>query len=148
MKTWAAFEAVAPELAAFGKTRVASRVAYLATVRADGAPRVHPVTPIIGGGHLYLYMEPTSPKGNDLRRDPRFSLHCTVEDWNGGGGEFQIDGQAVLLTDPQVRAEYDTYAPYTPKPQYILFELLIGRVMSKIYQGDTSVRQRWQSDET
>jgi hypothetical protein len=54
MTTWSDFQTAAPDLAAFGQTRFANRVAYLATLRADGSPRLHPVTPIIGGGHLYL----------------------------------------------------------------------------------------------
>ncbi|MGH2405330.1 MAG: pyridoxamine 5'-phosphate oxidase family protein, partial [bacterium] len=52
-------------------------MAYLATLRGDGAPRVHPVTPIVGEGRLFLFMEPTSPKGHDLRRDGRYALHSS-----------------------------------------------------------------------
>ncbi len=85
MTDWKTFTQQAPELAAFGKARFSSGVAYLATVRADGSPRVHPVTPIIGE-QLFLFMEPTSPKGDDLRRDDRYALHCAVEDSGGGGG--------------------------------------------------------------
>ncbi|MCE7947425.1 MAG: pyridoxamine 5'-phosphate oxidase [Chloroflexi bacterium CFX4] len=143
MFNWSQFEQVNPALAAFGRERLSSRVAYLATVRADGSPRVHPVTPIIGGGRLYLYMEPTSPKGHDLRRDSRYALHCSVENWEGGGGEFVIHGRAVLITDAQTRAEYDTYATYEPKARYILFELLLERVLSTTYPNGTPIRQRW-----
>jgi len=47
MTSWGEF-AEAPELAAFGEERFrAVRLAYLATVRADGSPRVHPFTPIL-----------------------------------------------------------------------------------------------------
>jgi len=56
------------------------RVAYLGTTRTDGSPRVHPVSPFIGAGCLFVYMEPTSPKAADLRRDARYALHCGVED--------------------------------------------------------------------
>jgi len=42
--TWHVFEEAAPALAAYAL----GRLAYLATVRPDGGPRVHPVTPIIG----------------------------------------------------------------------------------------------------
>ncbi len=142
--TWADFESAAPELATFGRLRFASRVAYFATIRADGSPRLHPVTPVIGGGHLYLYMEPTSPKGHDLRRDPRFALHCAVEDWNGGGGEFLINGEAGLITDVQQRAEYDSYALYSPKAHYILFELFLQRVSSTTYENGNPRRRQWQ----
>jgi hypothetical protein len=44
---WGEFAARAPELAAFGAQRLAAVPAYLATVDDAGAPRVHPVTPII-----------------------------------------------------------------------------------------------------
>ncbi|HEX3050658.1 MAG TPA: pyridoxamine 5'-phosphate oxidase family protein, partial [Aggregatilineaceae bacterium] len=78
MSSWKEFTQQAPELAAFGRTRLQSGVAYLGTLRADGGPRVHPVTPILGE-ELFLFMEPTSPKGKDLQRDPRYTLHCSVE---------------------------------------------------------------------
>ncbi len=99
MTSWKNFTEQAPELAAFGKTRFQRTVAYLGTLRADGGPRVHPVTPIIGE-QLFLFMEPTSPKRNDLLRDPRFTLHCGVEDNSGGGGEFDVRGRATLNDDP------------------------------------------------
>jgi hypothetical protein len=59
--TWKTLEEQQPELAAFGAERLNGRVAYLATVRKDGSPRVHPMTPIIGQGHFFVFMEPTSP---------------------------------------------------------------------------------------
>jgi hypothetical protein len=65
---WGEFAAQAPELAAFGALRLAATPAYLATVDDSGAPRVHPVTPIVGDGRLLLFMEPTSPKGDDIVR--------------------------------------------------------------------------------
>ena len=64
MTSWQEFAQRAPELAAFGKTRFQSEVAYLTTLRLDGSPRVHPVTPIVGE-QMYLFMEPNSPKGID-----------------------------------------------------------------------------------
>lgn len=48
-------------MAEFGKQRFQSGVAYLGTLRADGSPRIHPVTPIVSE-RLFLFMEPTSPK--------------------------------------------------------------------------------------
>jgi hypothetical protein len=40
---------------------------YLATVRADGGPRVHPVSPAVVDGRLYVYCLLSSPKLRDLR---------------------------------------------------------------------------------
>jgi hypothetical protein len=79
-------------LAETGRMRLNCRISHLATVRANGTPRVHPVTPIIGEGRLFVFMEPTSPKGKDLVRGSRFALHCGVEDNSGGGGEFYVSG--------------------------------------------------------
>ncbi len=63
---WGEFASQAPGLAEFGVRRLADAPAYLATVDRSGAPRVHPVTPIVGDGRLFLFMEPTSPKGDDI----------------------------------------------------------------------------------
>jgi hypothetical protein len=76
------------ELASFGEGRLHAAPAYLATVRPDGSPRVHPVTPIIGAGGLFLFMEPTSPKGRDLHERGWFAMHSGVPGGEGTGGEF------------------------------------------------------------
>src|SRR5215213_4222142 len=104
MSSWAEFAKQVPELAAFGATRFDSGVAYLGTIRADGGPRVHPVTPIIGE-QLFLFMEPTSPKGKDLKRDARYSLHCSVENSSGGEGEFYVRGRGTFTNDPLMREQ-------------------------------------------
>jgi hypothetical protein len=92
--TWSVVEREAPEVAA-----VASRlwpglfaldlglpapagqdtfsIAYLATVRRDGAPRLHPFCPILCDGRLFAAIPRRSPKGWDLRRDPRCVIHAT-----------------------------------------------------------------------
>lgn len=144
MTTWKVFAQQAPELAAFGQARFGSEVAYLGTVRADGGPRVHPVTPIIGD-QLFLFMEPTSPKGKDLQRDPRYTLHCSVENSSGGGGEFYVRGQAMLTSDPALRAQAVQASPYTPQDTYILFVLTVEFAFMNTYvEGAANVR-RWQS---
>src|SRR5690242_5201211 len=51
-------------------------IAYLASVRADGAPRVHPCCPVLADGRLHLAIPAPSPKGDDLRRDGRYALHA------------------------------------------------------------------------
>ena len=144
MASWKEFAQQAPELAEFGKARFQSGVAYLGTVRADGSPRVHPVTPIIGE-QLFLFMEPTSPKGKDLQRDARYTLHCSVKDSNGGDGEFYVRGRAILTDDPLVRAQATQASSYRPQPHYIVFVFTIEFTFRNIYlDGMTSV-QRWQS---
>jgi hypothetical protein len=91
--TWAQFESEAPEIAAYASRlwpgvsalgrggpmpagEPTFMVAYLATVRRDGAPRLHPFCPIIAGGRLLAAIPLPSPKGHDLRRDPRCVIHA------------------------------------------------------------------------
>lgn len=141
--TWKLLEDQQPDLAAFGAARLNGRVSYLATVRQDGAPRVHPVTPIIGQGHLFLFMEPTSPKGHDLRRDGRYALHCAMNDSSGASGEFNVSGRARAVEDPAVRALAAGLSSYAPADRYVLFELDVERAASTVYPGDQPIRQAW-----
>lgn len=141
--SWQDFATAEPDLAAFGEKRFANGPAYLATVRADGSPRVHPVTPIIAGGHLLLFMEPTSPKGHDLRRGSGYALHCSVGDNNGGEGEFYVTGHAVLTEDPALR-DLAARVGYPPKEIYILFEFSVESAFSTTYPGGGApVRKNW-----
>ena len=145
MTTWADFAAAAPDLAAFGAQRFAGGVAYLATVTADGAPRVHPITPIVGAGRLFLFMEPTSPKGHDLRRGSRYALHCAVSDSSGESGEFYVTGRATFVDDAATRALAVAASQYTPKDRYILFALSVERAAATAYEGGEAVRRRWKA---
>lgn len=57
--SWKTLEKQNPELAAFGTARLHGQVAYLATVRKDGSPRVHPLTQSLGKGIcLCLWSQP------------------------------------------------------------------------------------------
>jgi hypothetical protein len=145
--SWQALEDRAAGLADFGARRLTdSGVAYLATVADTGAPRVHPVTPIVAPGHLFVFMEPTSPKGHDLERGSRYALHCAVEGQDGGGGEFSVAGTARRVADHGVRGLAIRHAPYTPADRYVLFELLVDEAHSTTYADDgTPTRERWRA---
>jgi len=146
MTTWAEFAEAAPELAAFGERRFReAQVAYVATVRADGSPRVHPATPILWEGRLFLFMEPTSPKGHDLRREPRYAMHSLVTDQNGNPGEFHIKGRGQPVDEPTVRARVAGAAPYEPAERYVLFEFSVEEAASTDYEGNEPVRRRWRA---
>lgn len=141
--TWKEFEASAPELAQFGSERLNGLVAYLGTVRKNGLPRLHPVTPIIGEGHLYLYMEPTSPKGKDLERGSAYVLHSTVADNDGSNGEFQLTGYASRVHDATARKQAAALGALELEARYILFELGIVESRSTVYRDDVPVHRRW-----
>lgn len=144
--SWQELQEHETELAAFGERRFRSGVAYLATVDADGSPRVHPVTPIVTPHGLMVFMERTSPKGHDLRRGSRYALHCSVEDDEGGGGEFRVRGPARVVNDMALREQVVDHAPYGPSDDYVLFELLIDDAFSTTYDEDGSpVRRTWRA---
>ena len=135
-----------PELAAFGARLLTASPAYLATVRADGAPRVHPVTPIVSADALYVFMEPTSPKGRDLRERGWFALHNGVPDNSGTGGEFRLTGTGRFDDTPEARASAIAASTYAPAERYILFELLVTEAFANAY-GDVEVPTpaRWRA---
>ena len=144
---WGEFAVQAPELADFGARRLAAVPAYLATVDEWGAPRAHPVTPIVGGGRLFLFMEPTSPKGHDVVRRRVYALHCLVPDANGAGGEFYVRGHGERIESPQLRAVAAGAASYTPHDRYVLFELRIAEARCNGY-GDVALPEprSWELD--
>src|SRR5215212_6326090 len=92
--SWGEFSARDARLSVHVAERISGRLCYLATIRSDGHPRVHPVGLNIRGGQLIVPMSPTSPKGKDLRRSGRYSAHCAVEDNDGGHGEVLLTGMA------------------------------------------------------
>jgi uncharacterized pyridoxamine 5'-phosphate oxidase family protein len=144
--SWKTLESRAPDIAEFSRTRLHNKVAYLATTRKDGSPRVHPFTPIIGEGHFFAFMEPTSPKGFDLRRDNRFAIHCSVTDTSGESGEVIVTGRAKFIEDPELRALAVKVCPYKPAERYILFEFDPEAVTLTEYPGGQAVRRHWKVD--
>ena len=78
----------------------AGRHKTIATLRADGSPRISGIECEFVDGDLRFGSMPDARKGNDLHRDPRFALHGpTVHpvqgqeaDWPG---EAKIAGRAV-----------------------------------------------------
>ena len=147
MTTWGAFAAAEPELAAFVAERLQAAPSYLATVRASGAPRVHPVTPIFTAEGLYLFMEPASPKGADLRERGWFALHNGVPDDAGTGGEASVAGTGHPVDAAAERATATAAASYDPADRYVLFELQPTEVRCGGY-GDVTLPEprRWRAD--
>ncbi|MFZ0013380.1 MAG: pyridoxamine 5'-phosphate oxidase [Acidimicrobiia bacterium] len=144
---WAEFARREPDLAEFGAERLTNLPAYLGTVRRSGAPRVHPVTPIVGTLGLFLFMEPTSPKARDLRQRGWFALHSGVPDDAGSGGEFSIAGRGLAVDDQGLRSEVADMASYSPEDRYVLFELQVNEARCHGY-GDVPLpaNRRWSID--
>ena len=105
MVSWSEFCAVQPTLGARAHEllyQFGVGLAFLATVDRAGAPRVHPLCPIVCDGELYLVVVP-GPKHGDLERDGRFALHSfpRPDDEDAAyltGRATKVDG------DPETRA--------------------------------------------
>jgi len=68
-------------------------VAYIGTTANDGSPRVHPFTPLIGGGRLLAFIGEHTVKYGNLLRDPRYTIHAML---GKDDEEFMIIGRAVV----------------------------------------------------
>ena len=101
MAAWQDVEQAEPEFAQRVRALFdAHRHKTIATLRADGSPRISGIEAIFEGGELVFGSMPQARKGADLRRDPRFALHsATVDPVEGSEaqwpGEAKISGRAI-----------------------------------------------------
>ena len=152
MVTWRDFAAAEPELAAVGRSllhQFGVGLAFLATVRKDGAPRLHPVCPVLSDDRLFVLVTPASPKRHDLMRDGRCALQ-TFPQPKPGSDEFCIAGRAVLVEHPATRAAALRDAKHMADASEILFELWIDRVMHTTWENVLtpqmrSVHRKWRA---
>ncbi len=103
--TWGEFEQSQPSLAQAGRALLYQfevGLAFLATVRRDGGPRVHPMCPLIHRDQMYAFIVP-GPKQADLRRDGRYSLHSFPCPDNEDA--FYCTGRAYAVGDLAIRQE-------------------------------------------
>lgn len=106
MVTWNEFAASAPDMAERGHRQLSIPLAYMATVRKDGSPRLHPLSPIFAGGRLFVAIEATAPRRFDLQRDGRYSLHALPPMLGPDYDEFEfnVTGRASRVSDPTTLA--------------------------------------------
>lgn len=101
MATWKDVEAAEPEFAARVRAILdAHKHKTIATLRADGAPRISGIEVQFVDGMLTFGSMPGARKGADLRRDPRFALHSASVDPVEGdeaawAGDAKVAGRAV-----------------------------------------------------
>ena len=106
MPSWSEFETAAPALAGTVRRRLeAHKHMTLATVRADGAPRISGTEAQLRDGELWIGSMWQAVKARDLRRDPRFALHTGSEDPPAWSGDAKLAGVVEEIADPErVRA--------------------------------------------
>jgi hypothetical protein len=126
MVRWQHFESAEPGMAAAAHHRLTQfgpGLAFLATVRADGGPRLHPICVCIAEGGLYAWLLRASPKRRDLARDPRYALHAFPPE--ATDDECYITGIVRHVDDPALEAVGD-------EEDFIEFD--IERVMLADYE--------------
>jgi len=116
-------------------------LAFLATVRKDGAPRLHPVCPVLSNDRLFVLVTPASPKRHDLVRDGRYALQ-TFPQPRAGSDEFYVAGKASLVEDPAVRDAVFRDAKHMADASEVLFELWIDRVMHTRWENVLTPQMR------
>ncbi len=145
MITWTEFERHQPALADAGRKQLYQfgiGLAFLATIRPGGGPRVHPVCPVISPAGLHLLIK-AGPKQQDLRRDGRYALHsetCPPPRHDDG---FAVNGRAREVTDPptagavrgQVLAERNGKV-WPGFDEEVIFELSMERCLLVLTQAD------------
>ena len=104
MTAWRDVERGEPEFARRVRALFdAHRHKTIATLRADGSPRISGIEAVFEDGELIFGSMPNARKGADLHRDPRFALHsATVDPVEGSEaqwpGEAKVSGQAVAAS--------------------------------------------------
>ena len=128
-------------------------IGFFASVRRDGSPRVHPICPILAGGRLFAAIPRSSPKGWDLRRDPRCAIHALP---GPDDDEFCVRAIATEVTDdPAVRELVCQVVAASgvggmiesvsadPVFEFDLVQVDVARWLDIGQQGTRAVRQQW-----
>ena len=104
MTSWSDLERAEPEFAARVQALFdARRHKTIASVRADGSPRISGIEAVFENGELTFGSMPHARKGADLRRDPRFALHSATID----PVDSALSGQLMLTDGPMARTVGD-----------------------------------------
>ena len=102
MSSWGEFEQIAPELARHARALLDAHVhKTLATIRADGSPRISGIEAKFIEGDLWFGSMPGSRKNADLARDPRFALHSGSIDPPDWEGDAKVSGVVEDVEDPE-----------------------------------------------
>jgi hypothetical protein len=130
MESWAAFARAEPEMAERGRQLLYQRgdgEGFLATVAANGTPRIHPLNVGVKDDRLLVFVQGHSAKARDLEANPHYALHAHQE--AAHPDEFMVRGQARLVTDAAVRAAAAAAWFFTVADSYPLYELLIDHAL-------------------
>jgi hypothetical protein len=102
MPAWSDFEAAAPELAKLVRERLDAHAhKTLATIRADGSPRISGTETAFRDGELWIGSMWRARKALDLQRDPRYALHSGSDEPADWKGDAKLAGVVEEITDAE-----------------------------------------------
>ena len=146
---WGEFADAAPGLAERGARLFSVGVAYIAPTAKASSPRVHPFTPLIGGGRLLAFIGERTVKYDNLLRDPRCAIHAMI---GNDDEEFMIIGRAVVSDNwaTNMLAAVEARKINMTSRNHVPFEFMIQRVHWAVWKGlgtpDIRRRaERWQA---
>jgi hypothetical protein len=134
MASWQEIEAAVPDLAASVRAAFdAHKHKVLATLRADGSPRVSGNELTFKDGDAWLGMMHGSVKALDLLRDPRLAVHSATADAELKLGDAKLAGRAIEVTDPETIRRFgsdsaEEHEGQDPGEEFHLFRVDIGEV--------------------
>ena len=104
MSSWSEVERSAPEFAEAVRARFDAGVhKTIATLRADGSPRISGIEAFFAEGELWFGSMPRARKALDLRRDTRFALHSASVDPPEWDGDAKLSGRAEEIDEDERR---------------------------------------------
>jgi hypothetical protein len=141
MVSWTEFEQEEPTFAAEVHERfTATKHHVLATLRADGSPRVSGTEVDFSHGHLQFGSMLKARKAADLQRDGRCALHANPGDGSMTKPDAKVSGVAAEVDDPEVKGLLE---PGEAPPDYHLFRLDLTEAVLTKPEGDVLVIRRW-----
>ena len=143
--SWSDFAVASPRLAADVRALLelsGQCFSYLATVRRDGGPRVHPVSPVIAEGGLFCFVT-LSPKRQDLERDGRYALHAYPAEHSDD--EAYLTGRARPVVDVPRQRQLARVHRAAPEVDWKLFEFEIdvAMVTHREHRGQPAEHRMW-----
>jgi hypothetical protein len=143
---WHEFAEAAPALSASLQARfTAHRHHLVATLRADGSPRLRGVEVQFVGNDLCVGMMPASRKAADLDVDPRLALHSHPDEHGEvlmGEGDAIVEGRAERIDPGPVLDAY--VAAVSPPEPFTAFSIHVERVvLTRLHPGGDHMVLTW-----
>jgi hypothetical protein len=123
MASWGEIESAEPDFVGRVRARLdAGLHKTIATLRADGAPRISGIETFFAEGELWFGSMPGARKAVDLQRDPRYALHSASIADPEWFGDAKFSGRAEEILEPEQRLRiFRTRGADPPSPDSQLF---------------------------